>query len=155
MGMDGDTRNLLKHYGIDEKKPTASPQLLKRIIADIERYKAAFTYNTIHNGTEATEITAVKESIGYKLVKGQSSLSGRSYGRSSGPVKKSGANKRSGGGREHGECLGASSRTNFKAVEMHTVRHVETKHKVAKNGDKDKQLKRILDGYIALLNLLK
>ena len=103
MGMDGDTRNLLKHYGLDEKKPTASPQLLKRIIADIERYKAAFTCNTIHNETEATEITAVKEANGYKVVKGQSSLTGRAYGGSSGPVKKAGANNRNGGWREHGE----------------------------------------------------
>ena len=56
-------------------------------------------------------------------LRSNTTLSGRSLGRSTGPVKKSGANKRTGGGKEHGECLGASSRTAWVGVDKFTVKH--------------------------------
>lgn len=150
--MDGQLPLLLKHYGIDAKKPVADKQLLKRIEADKARYEASLTDTTTNSRTKVTQRTAMRTNTVLKTVTGQSNLSGRSHGRSTGPVKKSGANKRSGGGREHGECMGASSRTSTKQVQMRQVAWVESGTVVTHS--KTNQINRILEAYSALQRLL-
>jgi len=155
--MTRQVKHLMKHYGIDEAKPKASKQLIKRIKADMNRYVAqieeAIESDIVHNPRTDEVNNRVRYYMGDKVIKGQSSLSGRSWGRSTGPVKKSGANKRSGGGREHGECLGASSRTSKKTVPMYQV---EPTFKRKKQGKKlDTQLNDIVEAYTALLELVK
>tara|TARA_B100001094_G_C18191900_1_gene807855 strand:+ start:5361 stop:5828 length:468 start_codon:yes stop_codon:yes gene_type:complete len=150
-------KRLLKHYGIDEEKPKASKQLIKRIKADMNRYIAqieeAIESDIVHNPRTDEVNNRVRYYMGDKVIKGQSSISGRSLGRSTGPVKKSGANKRSGGGKEHGECLGASSRVSKKTVPMYQV---EPTFKRKKQGKKlDTQLNDIVEAYTALLELVK
>ena len=156
--MTGQVKHLLKHYGIDEEKPKASKQLIKRIKADMNRYVAqieeAIESDVVHNPRTDEISKRTVYYIGDKVIKGQSSLSGRSWGRSTGPVKKSGANKRSGGGREHGECLGASSRTSKKSVPMYQVE--PTSYKTKKQGKTlNTQLNSIVEAYTTLLELLE
>tara|TARA_R110001606_G_scaffold277876_1_gene426061 strand:- start:12255 stop:12866 length:612 start_codon:yes stop_codon:yes gene_type:complete len=152
MGMDGHTRTLLTHYGIDATSLEVTPKVLKQIKADLARYEASQTDTTTSSRTKVTKYTQIKSKGAIKTTTGQSNLSGRSHGRSTGPVKKSGANKRSGGGREHGECIGASSRTSTKQFQHHTIKQVPSNTVTTHN--KDKQIKSILGAYKALLELV-
>ncbi len=150
-------KRLLKHYGIDEAKPKASKQLIKRIENDMARYVAqaeqAIEERVTLDPRNIVVDKRVKKHVGDRLITGQTSLSGRSLGRSSGPVKKSGANKRSGGGREHGECMGASSRRTLETVPVYQV---EPTFKKVKTGKKlNTQLKHIVEAYTALLELVR
>lgn len=150
-------KRLLKHYGIDEAKPKASKQLIKRIENDMARYVAQAEQAIEERVTLDPRNIVVdkreKKHVGDRIIAGQSSLSGMSWGRSTGPVKKSGANKRSGGGKEHGECMGASSR---RIVETIPVYQVEPTFKKVRTGNKlNTQLKNIVEAYTALLDLVK
>ena len=141
-------KQLMRAYGIEEGVEV-SPELLERIKADQQRYINALDDETIKNYTVDTKNT-VKETthIGTRYTKQQYNLSGRSLGRSSGPIKKSGANKRSGYGGEHGECLGASARTGWKAEPKFTVKHTP----IAKTmKTKESQISSIVALYETLL----
>ena len=122
--MSDTLKQLIRAYGIDEKTLEVSPELLERIKADRQRYINALDDDTLKDYTVDTKATTKETTyIGTRYTKKQYNLSGRSLGRSTGPVKKSGANKRTGGGKEHGECLGASSRTAWVGVDKFTVKH--------------------------------
>ena len=153
MGMDGHTRTLLTHYGIDAKSLEVTPKVLKQIKADMARYQASQTDTTTSSRSKVTKYTQVHSKGAIKTTTGQSNLSGRSHGRSTGPVKKSGANKRSGGGREHGECMGASSRTTTNKFQHTQINRVPSKSVVTHS--KDNQIKSILGAYSALLELVQ
>jgi len=151
-------KRLLTHYGIDEAKPQASKQLIKRIKADQSRYIAqieeAIESDVTHNATRITVAKREKRLTGHRYTKTQTSLSGRSHGRSTGPIKKSGANKRSGGGKEHGECMGASTRTGYKITPLYQVE--TTEYKKSRMGlTMNTQLKHIVEAYTALLELVE
>jgi len=150
---------LMKHYGIDEAKPQASKQLLKRIKKDMAQYQAqgqmAVECDKTHDRT--TTKGAKRETFltgRYRVKKTQSLISGNSLGRSTGPIKLAGANKRTGAGREHGECAGASARTKTELIPMKEVR--TTEYKKTKTGPSiNTQVEGIVMAYTALLELLE
>jgi len=114
----------MRAYGIDEESLEVTDEVLERIKTDMNRYKEALNDETLKNYTvDTNKRTKETTHIGTRYTMKQSTLSGRSLGRSTGPVKKSGANKRTGGGGEFGECMGASSRTGWVGVEKFTVKH--------------------------------
>lgn len=147
--MTQTVKQLMRAYGIDEKSLEVSPELLERIKADRQRYINALDDETIKNYTVDTKQTTKETTfIGTRYTKKQTNLSGRSLGRSSGPVKKSGANKRTGQGGEHGECLGASARTGWVGVDKFTIKHTPVARTMKK---KESQISSIVALYDTLL----
>lgn len=151
--MSDDIRHLMKAYGIDEKSLEVTPEVLDRIKADRQRYINALDDETVKNHTKVTAYGKETVHIGNRYTKQQYNLSGRSLGRSSGPIKKSGANKRSGYGGEHGECLGASARTGWKVEPKFTVQRVATKTTTVRKVSS--QVQAIVSIYDGLLEVLE
>ena len=152
-------KRLLTHYGIDEAKPQASKQLIKRIKKDMARYEAQGQVAAECNKThDRTTIKGTKRETfltgRYRVKKTQTLMSGKSLGRSTGPIKLAGANKRTGAGREHGECKGAAARTKTELIPMKEVR--KTEYKRTKGGPSiNTQVEGIVLAYTKLLELVE
>ena len=133
MGMARHLKRLLTHYGIDEEKPTASPTLINRITADMERYEAVLTDGVTNQQRKVTEWNTTKTTKKIAGVYDKKEYMPRG---STGPIKKGQANK--------------IPRTKY--VQKPNTKVTHTASKTVAVGP---SAKAIVKAYIALLDLLK